>query len=171
VALLTVYEAVAWLRDRGENFDRGSFARLFADVHAVLRSYARELAGGGDPAPGLFGTTLLVAVDTGDELAAAYAGNGAIWHIRGNLDRFPSPVLRNAVNPLGGREGLYDMQEKPVKQRKVPSRKASDRGDRLGIGEVRIVERHVEPSPSAASERKRVPPASAADTRGLRPLG
>lgn len=107
-ALLAVYEAAAWLRDCGEHFGRGSFGRLFADVHAELRSYARELAGGGDPAPRLFGTTLLVAVDTGEEIVAAHAGDGAIWHIRGNLDGASAVNLLNPHSAPRGRHNIMD---------------------------------------------------------------
>ena len=139
-ALLAVYEAVAWLRDRGEHFGRGGFTRLFADVHGVLRSYARELARGGDPEPRVFGTTLLVAVDTGGELAAAYAGNGAIWHIRGNLDEFPSATPPwNAVNllnphtvPRGGREALYNILDAAEERPPVPTVVSVSKDPRFG---------------------------------------
>ncbi len=110
-------EAAEWLRVETEDFGRATLPRLFAQVHARLRAYAREEAGGADPEPQTFGTTLLVGLDAGAELVAAYAGNGAVWHIRGNVDRFPSAGMPwNAVNllnphsvPSDGREVLYNL--------------------------------------------------------------
>ncbi|MBD0321292.1 MAG: protein phosphatase 2C domain-containing protein [Gemmatimonadetes bacterium] len=113
-ALLAVYEAVAWLRDRAEHFGPRSFLRLFAHVHGELRSFAREQAGGGASA------TLLVAVDTGEELAAAYAGDGAIWHMRGNLDD-PSPNPGSAVNLLGAHGKLRDVVDAAREAPPVPT--------------------------------------------------
>ncbi|MDR1156488.1 MAG: protein phosphatase 2C domain-containing protein [Bacteroidales bacterium] len=64
----------------------------------------------------LFGTTLIVLVETEKTIKVAYVGNGAVWHIRGNFDEFPSayPFPWNAVNLFNphsvseeGREALY----------------------------------------------------------------
>lgn len=64
-----------------------------------------------------FGTTMILGIDTPHELVLAYAGNGAIWHLRGNFNHFGSNryVPWNAVNYLNphtlenelGREALY----------------------------------------------------------------
>lgn len=70
----------------------------------------------GPGAGGSWGTTLLVGVETEDRFTAGYLGNGAIWHLRGNLVDF-SPSLHvpwTAVNylnpqtmPVHGKEVLY----------------------------------------------------------------
>lgn len=91
---------------------------LFTAAHSAVRRAARAGPGGeaGPPAAQSFGTTLLVAFDTPAELWAAYVGNGAIWHVRGNFDGFPATTALPwcAVNLLSphsvlchGREVLY----------------------------------------------------------------
>jgi len=91
---------------------------LFQAAHAAVREAARDESGDGGEAPAAesFGTTLLVALDTPADLWAAYLGNGAIWHVRGNFDGFPAATALPwcAVNVLAphsvlhhGREVLY----------------------------------------------------------------
>ena len=50
----------------------------------------------------LYGTTAITFVETEKAINVGYVGNGAIWHIRGNFDEFPSvfPFPWNAVNFL-----------------------------------------------------------------------
>jgi serine/threonine protein phosphatase PrpC len=111
------------------DFGPGTLPRLFAQVHCGLRAHARAEAGGGEPPPQTFGTTLLVGVDTGAELVAGYAGNGAVWHLRGNLEaRTPSDAPWNAVNllnphslPVGGREVLYNLVDAAAPAPPVPA--------------------------------------------------
>jgi len=64
----------------------------------------------------LFGTTAIALIETENKIIVAYTGNGAVWHIRGNFDEFPSqfPFPWNAVNllnphsiPENGKEALY----------------------------------------------------------------
>lgn len=64
----------------------------------------------------LFGTTVIVLIETEEKLVIAYAGNGAVWHIRSNFDEFLPPFLFpwNAINllnphsiPENGKEALY----------------------------------------------------------------
>lgn len=64
----------------------------------------------------LFGTTLISVIETNDKIKVSYTGNGAIWHIRGNFNEFPSSYLFpwSAVNilnphtiPENGKEALY----------------------------------------------------------------
>jgi PPM family protein phosphatase len=64
----------------------------------------------------LFGTTLISVLETEDKIKISYTGNGAIWHIRGNFNEFPSSYLFpwSAVNilnphtiPENGKEALY----------------------------------------------------------------
>ena len=64
----------------------------------------------------LFGTTLISVLETDDKIKISYTGNGAIWHIRGNFNEFPSSYLFpwSAVNilnphtiPENGKEALY----------------------------------------------------------------
>lgn len=124
-----VRHAVEWLRDQTEDFGRAALPRLFEHVHGELRGYARDAAGGGDPEPQAFGTTLLVGLDTGAELVAAYAGNGAVWHIRGNFEADPSSgVPWSAVNLLNphsvlrdGREVLYNIVDGAAERPPVPA--------------------------------------------------
>jgi serine/threonine protein phosphatase PrpC len=63
-----------------------------------------------------FGTTLLVAAETPDGLLVAYAGNGGVFHIRGNFTDFGTEKALpwsfvNCLNPHSvseeGREALY----------------------------------------------------------------
>ncbi|MFL5386153.1 MAG: protein phosphatase 2C domain-containing protein [Longimicrobiaceae bacterium] len=134
-------EAAAWLRDETEHFGRGTLTRLFAQVHTGLRSHARDAAGGGDPEAQAFGTTLLVGLDAGAELVAAYAGNGAIWHIRGNLDGFASAagLPWNAVNllnphsvPRDGREVLYNILDAAEATPPLPTEVSVRKDPRFG---------------------------------------
>jgi hypothetical protein len=121
--------AASWLHEQGGEVDRAAFARLFAQVHTDLRAHAREAGGGGDPAEEEYGTTLLVGVDAGAELLAAYAGNGAIWHLRGNFAAYPAAGLpHNAVNLLNphsvirqGREVLYNLVDAGQPHPPVPA--------------------------------------------------
>lgn len=64
----------------------------------------------------LFGTTLISVLETNDKIKVSYTGNGAIWHIRGNFNEFPSSYFFpwSAVNilnphtiPENGKEALY----------------------------------------------------------------
>lgn len=64
----------------------------------------------------LFGTTAITLFETEDKISIAYAGNGAVWHIRGNFNEFPVSYHFpwNAVNylnphtiPEQGKEALY----------------------------------------------------------------
>ncbi|WP_420126207.1 protein phosphatase 2C domain-containing protein [Longimicrobium sp.] len=136
-------EAAAWLETETEHFGRGTLPRLFIHVHTELRKRLREEADGGEPEPGAFGTTLLVGVDAGAELVAAYAGNGAVWHIRGNFDEsLAAGVPWSAVNLLnphtvlrGGREILYRIVDAADPSPPVPAvvsvRKDPEFGDIL----------------------------------------
>lgn len=64
----------------------------------------------------LFGTTVISVLEIGNKIKIAYTGNGAIWHIRGNFNSFPSSYIFpwNAINILNphtvsenGKEALY----------------------------------------------------------------
>lgn len=98
--------------------DPADLRDLFAEVRRELREYAFAQTGSEAEARSSFATTLIVAVETPARLVAAYAGNGAIWHIRGNFDRsigrarIPWTAI-NHLNPHstlhGGREDLYNI--------------------------------------------------------------
>jgi serine/threonine protein phosphatase PrpC len=67
----------------------------------------------------IFGTTLIVAVETAQEFICGYCGNGGVFHIRGNFDHFQASQYLpwNAVNYLNphtiqnaqGKEALYKL--------------------------------------------------------------
>lgn len=71
------------------------------------------------PHSNIFGTTLIVAVETEEEFICGYCGNGGIFHIRGNFDHFQASQYLpwNAVNYLNphtvqneqGKEALYKL--------------------------------------------------------------
>lgn len=67
----------------------------------------------------IFGTTLIVALETEQEFICGYCGNGGIFHIRGNFDHFQTSQYLpwNAINYLNphtvqnaqGKEALYKL--------------------------------------------------------------
>lgn len=67
----------------------------------------------------IFGTTLIVVLETEEEFICGYCGNGGIFHIRGNFDHFQASQYLpwNAVNYLNphtvqnaqGKESLYKL--------------------------------------------------------------
>ncbi len=59
---------------------------LFTQLRQGLRDHVRNLPEAPPAEAGTYGTTLLVAIETPNQLLAAYAGNGGIWHLRGNFD-------------------------------------------------------------------------------------
>jgi serine/threonine protein phosphatase PrpC len=60
-----------------------SLRELFAQVQQDLREEVRRLAVPPCCEASSYETTLLVAVETPAQLIVGYAGNGAIWHLRG----------------------------------------------------------------------------------------
>lgn len=91
----------------------GALRALFTAAHVAVRETARCVSDGDEAAAQSFGTTLLVALDTPAELWAAYAGNGAIWHVRGNFADFPAGTALPwcAVNLLAPHSVLHDGRE------------------------------------------------------------
>jgi len=71
------------------------------------------------PHKDIFGTTLIVAMETEQEFICGYCGNGGIFHIRGNFDHFQASQYLpwNAINYLNphtiqnaqGKEALYKL--------------------------------------------------------------
>jgi serine/threonine protein phosphatase PrpC len=67
----------------------------------------------------IFGTTLIVVLETEKEFVCGYCGNGGIFHVRGNFDHFQASQYLpwNAVNYLNphtvqnaqGKEALYKL--------------------------------------------------------------
>jgi serine/threonine protein phosphatase PrpC len=133
-------EAAAVLRDAPAEFDGAILPRLFAQVYAGLRAHARQAAAGNAPEQRAFGTTLLVGVDAGATLWGGYVGNGAIWHIRGNLEGFATtPLPWNAVNLLNphsvlrdGREVLYNLLDAAEPSPPMPSVVSVQKDPRFG---------------------------------------
>lgn len=93
---------------------------LFADAKRYLTEIAQEEKRESEKTevePGSsYGTTAIVVREEAYGYTGAYAGNGALWHIRGNFTDFPAPYLFpwNAINylnphsiPENGKEALY----------------------------------------------------------------
>jgi serine/threonine protein phosphatase PrpC len=93
---------------------------LFADSKKHLIEIATleqgEKIQGETPYVQEYGTTAIAVIERINEIICAYVGNGAIWHIRGNFNEFPTPYLFpwNAINylnphsiPVNGKEALY----------------------------------------------------------------
>lgn len=86
----------------------------FLDMGKTLRESAKKKYGDADK-ENLFGTTLILGIETEDKLMFAYVGNGAILHIRGTITNFGKHddawYIHNLLSPhsvnQGGREALY----------------------------------------------------------------
>ena len=101
------------------NVNEIKFTEVFKQAKHKLIAYANEVITEDEKEnnnDNLFGTTLISVIETDDKIKVSYAGNGAIWHIRGNFNEFPSQYLFpwNAVNilnphtvPENGKEALY----------------------------------------------------------------
>lgn len=95
-----------------EKSEKTDFNLIFENAKSKLILQATETGNDANH----YGTTVIVALDREKVLEIAYAGNGAIWHIKGNFNEFPSTYLFpwNAINllnphsiPQGGKEALY----------------------------------------------------------------
>ena len=109
---IVVQSINAELLNNFEKSERTDFKQIFENAKSKLISQASET----NNDPNHYGTTAIVALDKQEELEIAYAGNGAIWHIKGNFNEFPNTYIFpwNAVNllnphsiPQGGKEALY----------------------------------------------------------------
>lgn len=93
------------------------FNDLFKLAKEKLIGYANENIKEEDKeTQNLYGTTAITIFETDDKISVAYAGNGGVWHIRGNFNDFPAAYHYpwNAVNYLNphttsedGKEALY----------------------------------------------------------------
>jgi hypothetical protein len=104
-----------------KNFEGKIQDTKFTDVYKLAKQklidFAKEIITEEDKQDeNLFGTTLISVIETDDKIKISYVGNGAIWHIRGNFNEFPSSYLFpwNAINilnphtiPENGKEVLY----------------------------------------------------------------
>jgi hypothetical protein len=95
-----------------------SLTELFTRLRQDLRDHVRSSLGAPPAEEGSYGTTLLIAVETPTQLLAAYAGNGGIWHLRGNFDDSTGPTRIpwcsvNYLQPhsvfVDGKERLYNL--------------------------------------------------------------
>lgn len=94
-----------------------NLTKLFQDAKEKLIEVANETIPEEEKKEeNLFGTTAISMIELEDKIKIAYVGNGAIWHIRGNFNVFPTSYLFpwNAVNllnphtiPEDGKEALY----------------------------------------------------------------
>ena len=117
-AVKTVYEQLHDLK----NLEKLDFEAIYKKAHEKLK--AMSCQNGNKSLGDLYGTTLIVLVETERKIKIAYTGNGAIWHIRGNFDDkfhkifvegYPEiSITWNAVNllnphsvPENGKEALY----------------------------------------------------------------
>ncbi|MEA2604068.1 MAG: family protein phosphatase [Acidobacteriota bacterium] len=112
-----VVERAAMLMKTSEISSGDHLYEVFTRIRQDLRDHVRQFPSAEPPEAATFGTTLIVAVETPNQLIAAYAGNGAIWHLRGNFDESTAAtgISWSAVNYLrphslfvGGREQLYN---------------------------------------------------------------
>lgn len=93
------------------------FIEIFKQAKEKLIGYANENVKEEDREnQNLYGTTAITVFETEENISVAYAGNGGVWHIRGNFNDFPAAYHYpwNAVNylnphtiPEGGKEALY----------------------------------------------------------------
>ena len=108
-----VIESLSKQLENIENSSYLDFAKCFKTAKEKLVKLEKE---GEKDSENLYGTTVIVLVETEKTIKIGYVGNGAIWHIRGNFDEFP-PAYHfpwNAVNLLNphsisenGKEALY----------------------------------------------------------------
>lgn len=90
---------------------------LYKSAKKELISYAKEnIKEVDNESQNLYGTTAITLFETIDKITIAYAGNGGVWHIRGNFNEFPNVYHYpwNALNylnphttPENGKEALY----------------------------------------------------------------
>jgi serine/threonine protein phosphatase PrpC len=118
VAVEAVRRELACLEAAGPLSGPGA---LLVGAQRELESYVAQRRAelpAGLNADNSFGTTLLCAVETAERICAAYAGNGALLHLRANFSRFPSTLLwpwsvMNYLNPHAvpkqGRNVLYQI--------------------------------------------------------------
>lgn len=102
-----------------ENISSLNYTELFRNAKQKLIEIANELTTEEEKAEeNLFGTTAICIIEDETKIKLAYVGNGAIWHIRGNFNAFPTSYLFpwNAVNilnphtiPEDGKEALYKL--------------------------------------------------------------
>lgn len=93
------------------------FNEVFKLAKEKLIGYANENMKDEDKeTQNLYGTTAITVFETEDKISVGYAGNGGVWHIRGNFNDFPAAYHYpwNAVNYLNphttsedGKEALY----------------------------------------------------------------
>jgi serine/threonine protein phosphatase PrpC len=110
------------LKTNAQSFDISSttharFDELFKKSKEKLIEFANEnLKEKDKEEQNLYGTTAIMVFDDDERISIGYVGNGAVWHIRGNFNDFPSSYHYpwNAINilnphtiPEKGKEVLY----------------------------------------------------------------
>ncbi len=104
---------------KAENISAFNSSELFINAKQKLIDFANEnITEEERKEDNLFGTTAISIIEVENKIKIAYVGNGAIWHIRGNFNVFPTSYLFpwNAVNilnphtiPEDGKEALYKL--------------------------------------------------------------
>jgi hypothetical protein len=95
-----------------------NFDKLFSQLKSDFVSYTRnsDELNKIDP-KNAFGSTVVCVVSTSDEYVVAYAGNGSVWYINGDINNFPNHyyIPWNATNhlsphsiPENGKPALYN---------------------------------------------------------------
>lgn len=120
-AKLSSERAIDFFVDKIKN-DQGkindiNYKEVYFQAKKKLIEFANEVITNDDKlVENLFGTTLISVLESENNIKVSYVGNGAVWHIRGNFNEFPSSYLFpwNAVNilnphtiPENGKEALY----------------------------------------------------------------
>jgi serine/threonine protein phosphatase PrpC len=96
-----------------------NYKEVFSQAKTELINFSKEFLKDKESiSNNLFGTTAITLFETKDKITIAYAGNGAIWHIRGSYNVFTSPYLFpwNSINllnphslPENGKEALIKL--------------------------------------------------------------
>lgn len=85
-----------------KNINEINFTKIFLEVKNNLILYAKDNLSVDELKENPLGTTLICALDLGEEYQIAYSGNGSIWQISGNFNHFGSNryLPWNSVNLL-----------------------------------------------------------------------
>ncbi|MDR0830108.1 MAG: protein phosphatase 2C domain-containing protein [Prevotellaceae bacterium] len=109
--------AIDFIRKNADKItpDRAVLSQIFQDIASNLHRLAEDDKYKGKDRENLLGTTLIVGIESAEEVTFAYLGNGAIIHVRGSIGDFPQKndpwyavsLLNPHTVPEKGKEALY----------------------------------------------------------------